>query len=138
MNPDSILGKLESLALCVRRIESKRPVDLESLECDIDIQDIIVINLERAVQTCVDIGTHILSNYSVSSPLSMADVFRTMAERELIDAALAERLARSVGFRNIAVHQYQTISWKIVYSIISTHMDDFRLFARCIENLLKP
>ena len=33
MNPDSILGKLESLALCVRRIESKRPVDLESLEC---------------------------------------------------------------------------------------------------------
>lgn len=138
MNPDVILNKLESLVLCMRRIESKRPADLETLESNIDIQDIIVINLERAVQTCVDIGTHILSDYAVSSPLSMAEVFRTMAEKELIDTTLAEHLARSVGFRNIAVHQYQSINWKIVYSIITAHMDDFRHFARSVENLLKP
>jgi uncharacterized protein YutE (UPF0331/DUF86 family) len=137
METDVILNKLESLVLCARRIESKRPVDLETLEHDIDVQDIIVVNLERAVQTCVDIGTHLLSDYTVSSPLTMADVFRAMAEKGLIDTVLSERLVRAVGFRNIAVHQYQSINWKIVYSIITSQMDDFRLFAGSVGKLTK-
>jgi len=46
----------------------------------------------------------------------------------LLPTALAERLARSVGFRNIAVHAYERINWSIVFAIATEHMNDFREF----------
>jgi uncharacterized protein YutE (UPF0331/DUF86 family) len=133
VDTDVIRNKLESLVRCVERIESKRPAEKATLEGDLDLQDIIVVNLERAVQVCVDIGAHVLSDRDGGSPRSMSDVFRSLADVGLIESALAERLSRSVGFRNIAVHQYHSISWDVVYSIITKHLDDFRAFARSVE-----
>ncbi len=136
MDRDIVQNKLESLIRCVYRTETKTPPSLESLETDLDIQDIIVVNLERAVQICVDIGSHLLSASKTSSPVTMADVFRDLSGNGIIPADLAGRLARSVGFRNIAVHQYQSINWSIVYSIITRQLDDFRQFAGCVQTLL--
>jgi uncharacterized protein YutE (UPF0331/DUF86 family) len=42
--------KLESLRRCVKRIEDKAPPDLEQLIQDPDLQDILVLNLTRAIQ----------------------------------------------------------------------------------------
>jgi uncharacterized protein YutE (UPF0331/DUF86 family) len=44
-------------------------------------------------------------------------------------------MAKSVGFRNTAVHAYQEIDWNIVYCIITEHLDDFRDFAQQILTL---
>lgn len=49
MDHDVIARKLDSLSRCVIRIESKRPADARELVSDIDLQDIISVNLERAV-----------------------------------------------------------------------------------------
>ncbi|MEE9343479.1 MAG: HepT-like ribonuclease domain-containing protein [Gammaproteobacteria bacterium] len=68
MDRDVIIEKLESLRHCLNRIEAKRPDALEQLLSDIDLQDIIVLNLTRAIQVCVDIGSHILSNTEARPP----------------------------------------------------------------------
>ena len=49
MEPDVINAKLESLARCIRRIETRCPVSAEALKGDLDAQDIVVLNLERVV-----------------------------------------------------------------------------------------
>ena len=54
---DVVRRKLESLRRCIVRIEEKRPVSVEILKTDYDIQDIISLNLERAIQISVDIGS---------------------------------------------------------------------------------
>ena len=53
--------KLESLRRYLRRIEEKRPPDAAVLKADADLQDIIAMNLTRAVQVCVDIGAHLIA-----------------------------------------------------------------------------
>ena len=50
MNLDVVERKLESLARCVRRVEARLPADASALSSDYDSQDIIILNLERAVQ----------------------------------------------------------------------------------------
>lgn len=45
-----------------------------------------------------------------------------------IDASLALRLRRMVGFRNVAVHDYQRLSLDIVRSIVRERLDDFLEF----------
>ena len=37
-----------------------------------------------------------------------------------------------VGFRNIAVHNYDAINWHIVHSIVKNHLADFSTFAKVV------
>lgn len=66
----------------------------------------------------------------------MADNFAILQEANVITPALAERMMKAVGFRNIAVHSYQTIDWNIVYQICTRHLNDFRQFAKAIAQQL--
>jgi len=129
---DLILVKIESLRKCISRIELKRPDSPDKLKSDIDLQDIISVNLERAVQQCVDIASIIISDTETAPPSTMSSSFTALGENGIIDKALAERLSKAVGFRNIAVHEYNKIDWNIVYSIITRNIDDFRGFTSAI------
>ena len=138
MDKDVVLNKLESLRRCLQRVQDKTPASVDLLVENYDLQDIIVLNLERAIQACVDIGLHIISDLEVPVPETMAQTFETLKKAGCLDAETAERLAKSVGFRNTAVHAYQQIDWEIVFCIITKHLDDFRGFSRQILKLVTP
>src|SRR5439155_26789894 len=76
MDRDVINRKLESLRRCIARIESKRPIRPDVLRVNDDLQDIIALNLERAVQTCVDIAAHVISQTELPVPSTMGQVLR--------------------------------------------------------------
>ncbi len=82
MDREVILEKLEALRRCIRRVESKRPNIAATLVADLDLQDIITLNLTRAVQLCVDIGSHIISWSEQSAPDSMGAVFDRMVSMD--------------------------------------------------------
>jgi uncharacterized protein YutE (UPF0331/DUF86 family) len=134
MDKDVVLNKLETLRRCLQRIQDKTPASADLLIEDYDLQDIIALNLERAIQTCVDIGLHIISDLEIPVPETMAQTFEALKKTGCLDTATAERMVKSVGFRNTAVHAYQELDWNIVYRIITEHLDDFRNFARQIMN----
>ena len=135
MDKDVVLNKLESLRRCLQRVQDKTPASVDLLIEDYDLQDIIVLNLERAIQTCVDLGLHIISDLEIPVPETMAQTFDALKKAGCLNEAAAERMAKSVGFRNTAVHAYQEIDWNIVYRIITEHLDDFRDFAQQIFKL---
>ena len=54
--------KLESLRRCLARIRQRRPDSAQALLNDADAQDILSLNLVRAVQLCVDIAAHRLTD----------------------------------------------------------------------------
>ena len=132
MSHELLREKLDSVGRCLSRIEEKRPKGIEQLRGDLDIQDIIVINLERLVQLSVDISLIILSEKNTAIPATMAEGFTMLAETGIISDTIAERMAKAAGFRNIAVHAYRKIDWNIVWKIITEHLDDFRMFSKSI------
>ena len=137
MDREIIAQKLESLRRCLQRIETKCPNDPSLLISDIDLQDIISLNLSRAVQLCVDIGAHLISCMDLPPPNTMGQTFDQLEQSGLISADLATNLKKAIGFRNIAVHNYDAINWQIVYSIITNHLLDFTEFAKVASNLEK-
>ena len=130
MDKDVVMNKLDGLSRCIARIEDKNPHSLPELQLDLDLQDVIVLNLERAVQICVDIGMHILSSSDFVLPDTMAETFSVLAEKKIISSDTSLMMIKAVGFRNVAVHAYQAIDWVIVDKIINHHIDDFRKFAK--------
>ncbi len=65
----------------------------------------------------------------------MVQAFEALSSLGLISPALASRMKKAVGFRNIAVHNYDAIDWHIVPHICQRNLNDFRDFAACILNL---
>ena len=96
--------KLEALRHCLGRVRERRPASASLLATDEDLQDVLVLNLSRAVQLCVDIAAHLLAASRQPVPATMGESFTSLAASGAISADLAGRLRRVVGFRNIAVH----------------------------------
>jgi uncharacterized protein YutE (UPF0331/DUF86 family) len=134
MDKQLIEDKVESLRKCIQRIRDKRPDTLEQLQSDIDIQDIITLNLTRAVQLSIDIASHILSQLESSMPQTMAETFDILSMRGIITKEIAENMKKSVGFRNTAVHNYQVINWEIVFNICHKQLSDFKEFISAVDN----
>ena len=132
MDREVIEQKLESVRRCLQRIKEKCPPSADILARDLDAQDILALNLSRAVQLCVDIGAHIVAGKNVPPPATMGQTFDVLAELGIISEELAFRMKNAVGFRNIAVHNYEAINWQIVHAIATRHMGDFTDFARSV------
>ncbi len=137
MDREVIEQKLESLRRCLQRIETKCPADVAALVADIDLQDIVSLNLSRAVQISVDIGAHLIAGMEVPPPDSMGQIFDLLAQEGVLSSELAGSLKKAVGFRNIAVHNYETINWGIVHSIVKYHLADFSAFAKVVAMRLQ-
>jgi len=132
MDREVVEQKLESLRRCLRRIETKCPTEASTLVTDIDLQDIVALNLSRAVQICVDIGAHLIAGMEVQPPDTMGQTFDLLAQAGVLNNELASSLKKAVGFRNIAVHNYDSINWEIVHSIVKFHLADFSAFAKAV------
>ncbi len=127
--------KLESLRRCLRRVEERCPTDVDALVKDYDAQDILALNLTRAVQICVDLGAHLVARTELPPPDTMGQTFDRLREAGMMSADLAVRMKKAVGFRNVAVHNYDAINWAIVYAIARFRLSDFEEFARAVSKL---
>jgi uncharacterized protein YutE (UPF0331/DUF86 family) len=127
---DVVLAKAAAVDACLRRIADVR-ARAASLQ-PIDVEELIVLNLQRAAQASIDLAAHVVATEAFGLPADLADTFSLLEKHDIIDGELARRLRNMVGFRNIAVHQYQAVDPAIVDSIVTKHLDDLRSFARRI------
>lgn len=127
-----ILQKLENITNCLNRIESKKPFTLEQLKSNFDLQDTITVNLQRAIQSSIDLANHIGSENNARTPKDMADSFVVLYEIGLIDQSLCNQFIKATGFRNALVHEYDGIDWAIVYNIANQHLDLFKNYMKVI------
>jgi uncharacterized protein YutE (UPF0331/DUF86 family) len=136
MDREVVEQKLESLRRCLLRVETKCPADALVLAADFDLQDIVSLNLSRAVQLSVDIGAHLIASMEVPPPGTMGQTFDLLAQQGVLSKELGNSLKKSVGFRNIAVHNYDNINWHIVHSIVKNHLVEFSEFAKAVNEWL--
>ncbi|MCD6569824.1 MAG: DUF86 domain-containing protein [Deltaproteobacteria bacterium] len=128
---DIVMAKTAIVQRCLRRIKETTNLDPASLD-DIDKQDIFVLNLQRAVQAVIDLATHVIAYEGLGLPDTLKGNFRLLEEKKIIHNELAEKMEHMVGFRNIAVHDYQSINQEILKAILSKHLSDLEEFYTAI------
>lgn len=82
--------KLEALRNCIRRIELRRTVTIDELRDDADRQDIIALNLTRAVRLCVDMATYVIADSNEPAPQTMGQAFDSLARLGVVSNPLAD------------------------------------------------
>lgn len=129
---DVVLNKAASIERAVKRAIEEFQKDPASFATDFTRQDAAVLNIQRACEAALDIGQHLIRKHKLGVPQSSRDVFSLLAAANFIPADLAEQLKKMVGFRNIAVHEYQRLQLPITEHIIQHRLGDFQRYCQLL------
>ena len=130
MVDDVLINKAATIERCIKRVREEYTKAGVNFATDYSRQDAAILNIQRACEAALDVGQHLIRVERLGVPQSSRDVFTLLAQANWIDANIAEAMKRMVGFRNIAVHDYQAILLPIVENIITNHLDDFVNFSK--------
>ncbi len=128
MADDVVINKAASIERAVRRVREEHAGDDANLFANQTRQDAIVLNLQRACESSIDLAMHLVRVHRLGVPQDSREAFDLLERAGQLDAVLAGRMKRMVGFRNVAVHDYQRLSLDIVRSIVHERLDDFLAF----------
>ncbi len=129
MQPDAVsLNKAAIIERCLRRMHQEYAAD-PSLENYTHL-DALVLNIERACQASIDLAMHIISESHLGIPQSSAEAFILLQKADRLEAELAQRMTKMVGFRNIVIHQYQDLETDVVHHIMQQGWQDLVAFCR--------
>jgi uncharacterized protein YutE (UPF0331/DUF86 family) len=129
MADDVVLNKAASLERCLQRIHEEYAGHDQNLVGNQTKQDAIILNLQRACETSIDLAMYVVSRRRLGIPQDSRDAFTLLQTAGVIPAELATRMQRMIGFRNVAVHEYTRVNLDIVRAIITTQLDNFRTFS---------
>lgn len=132
MPSDILINKAASIERAVARAREEYQQDPDSFANSYTRQDAAILNIQRACEAALDMGQHLIRQQKLGVPQSSRDVFELLARAGLIEQHLADNLKRMVGFRNIAVHDYQKLQLPIVVSIITKHLDEFLEYSKAL------
>lgn len=127
-----VLDKASKIDRHLRRIREKRDIDLDQFLNDIDAQDIVLFNLQVAIQNCIDIASHIISDEGLGVAGSTSEIFYILQDNDYIEAHLTEKIITAVGFRNLVAHEYGNLDLKKVYQILHEDIEDLESFIKII------
>ena len=130
MPDDVLLNKCEIVERCLKRIQEDYEGHESELSDDFMRQDAILLNIQRMCEASIDLAMHVVRVRALGLPRESRGAFELLKSAQLMDVELADKMMKMVGFRNLAVHNYQSIDLEIVHAIINQHLNDFRALTR--------
>lgn len=132
MADDVVINKAAVIARAVARAREEYGKDPAGFIDDFTRQDAAILNIQRACEAALDMGQHVIHRDRLGVPQGARDVFTLLAQGGMLPRELAEELKRMVGFRNIAVHDYQALHLPIIIAIITRHLDRLLDYSRIL------
>jgi uncharacterized protein YutE (UPF0331/DUF86 family) len=127
-----ILRKFSELDEYLGQLQEYQNLTARKYHGDWKTQRIVDRTLQMAIETCLDIASHLVSDRGWRTPDGYADTFRVLAENKVIGRGLLPKLERMAGFRNVIVHHYDRVDAAIVVDLLQKHLTDFVAFQKAI------
>lgn len=109
----------------------------EEIERDLDIQLISERIFEILSQTLLDICTHIIAQSEENAPQNYSDCMKKLGKIGVIKQETSEKLVSLIKVRNIIVHQYGDIDYKLLYEGLHEIYKDFPQFESEVLDWIK-
>ncbi|MGD2150285.1 MAG: DUF86 domain-containing protein [Desulfobacterales bacterium] len=132
VDTDLILAKAGSVKRHLNRVFEKSNTDLSTFLNNIDIQESILFNIQMAVQNCIDIAAHIISDEALGVPGSTNEMFYLLEENGYLDNEITERMVKAVGLRNLVVHEYSKIDLDRIFEVAQKDITDLNKYLKSV------
>ena len=128
-----ITAKMANIKKNLDRLKEKQGLSNEEFRANQDVQDIVLLNLQVAIQGCIDIASHIISDNNWGVPGSLAGLFDILTEKKVISEETKKIMRQMAGFRNLIVHEYAELDLDKVYFVFTDRLADFNNFLKEIS-----
>lgn len=122
------LALIESCVADLRRLA--RPALLNT---DVREERFAEHTLQIAIQSALDVASHIVSDRRLGEPRSNRELFGSLVRDGWLPDDLARTLSAMAGFRNVLVHGYDTVDLGIVRDVLEHRLDDLLAFVGAIR-----
>lgn len=114
----------------------KRKFNKDSFCKNKPIQDIAKWNFYVVIQSCLDIGNHIIAEKNYRTPESYVEILEILKEEKIINEAMRNSLSGMAGFRNRLAHGYFRIEPNKIYTYLK-HIQDIKKYLKIIREIIK-
>lgn len=132
-----LAAKVAAIRDAVQRIREVLPATTAEFSRDRAAREIVVLNLFVALQESSSLAAHWIADEGASVPQSYREVFAALAERGVVSAELAARLADASGLRNLIADRYGVLDWQRIHAIATNDLDDLLAFCRALSAKLE-
>ncbi len=133
---DVSFNKAAIIERSIRRMREEYAMDPEMV--NYTHIDAMTLNIERACQGAIDLAMHIVAAKHLGMPQSTGEAFEILRRQDYITPQLADRMRGMVGFRNIAVHQYQEMELSVLRGIVELGWRDLVDFCSALGLHIEP
>ena len=132
-----ILKKLAALGEYGSQLNEYAGISVPDYRLDWKVQRIVERTLQMMIEICADIANHIIADQGLRTPQTYAETFQILGENGILSPEKSQVMEKMAKFRNIVVHQYETVDAEIVVMILKKHLGDFEEFSFAVRNQLK-
>lgn len=125
------LARIETLLRQLRELANPGRI-----EEDVREERFVLHTLQLAIQGALDVASHIVSDDRLGEPANHRELFALLARGGWIEPVLADPLRQMTGFRNILVHEYDTVDLRIVRDILEHRLGDLDRYVAAIRGRL--
>ncbi|MFK7891246.1 MAG: DUF86 domain-containing protein [Granulosicoccus sp.] len=126
VDPDILRKKTEQILHHTDRLNARKSITPRDLIENKDLANIVLMDLQQAIQGCIDLAIHACVDEELGAPSTAAQAFLMLADHGRVDFDLANKLTRAAGLRNLIVHQYTDMDYALVLEVVSKSLNDLR------------
>jgi len=134
---DRIAARLARLEHLLEQLEEIHARGEEAYRSDESLRLRAERALQLALQICLDVGAHLVSELGLEAPADYRGVFTSLRKGGLLDDDLATRLEDAAGLRSVLVHGYLDVDDRRVWQALG-QLDDLRAFAAAALKAVEP
>jgi uncharacterized protein YutE (UPF0331/DUF86 family) len=134
VKPEVVRRKISEAASRLEKAESLLSLPPEEFLANGDQQDLASFHLLLAIQECIDLAAHWLSDEGWDPPAEASSLFNVLASRKAIDHDLAKNLGKAVSLRNRIAHGYSSVDHERIQAEYQTGVAELRRFLAAIAS----
>ena len=138
LDEELIYARIDALRTVLGELADALPQDAEALAAPENVVRRRAVErcLYLAIQTILDIGSHIVAAQGWGLPGSYREVIDRLGERGVLPRDFARELAPMAGFRNILQHEYVALDVEEL-DRNARRFEDFNRFAELVADYLR-
>jgi len=127
LRKDFINRKISLIQEDLVKLSELKKYSLKEIQQDFYKSATVERLLERVISRAIDINQHLISELLPEDepPRSYKETFFKLVKLKVYPEDFAAQIAKSIGTRNILVHDYNNVDYALIYSSVNDCIKDY-------------
>ncbi|MGI6341080.1 MAG: type VII toxin-antitoxin system HepT family RNase toxin [Minisyncoccales bacterium] len=137
LNKEFVEKKVSLIEEDIKRLKDFGNMTAEEIFLNYEKQATVERLMERIIARAIDINQYLIRQLNKDViPQNYRQTFLILSDLGIYDEKFGERISKSIGIRNVLIHDYDKIDFKLLYSSISDCISDYIKYCNYIIDFL--